>query len=111
MSGWDETVLGKLRIPVEMMPAIVDTAGVAGDARALPGAPPITALVGDQQASLVGQGCVRRGDAKITFGTGGMLDVVLDETPPAARRSETSTEPFRSSRGVTAAAARGASKP
>ena len=60
-----------------------------------PGAPPITALVGDQQASLVGQGCVRRGDAKITFGTGGMLDVVLDETPPRlAQRSEHGTFPI-----------------
>ena len=72
-----------------MMPTIVDSAGFVGEASALPGAPPIAALVGDQQASLVGQGCVRRGDAKITFGTGGMLDVVLDETPPAfAQRSE-----------------------
>ena len=62
---------------------------------ALPGAPPITALVGDQQASLVGQGCVRRGDAKITFGTGGMLDVVLDETPPRlAQRNEHGTFPI-----------------
>jgi glycerol kinase len=95
VSGWDEAVLGKLGIPVAMMPTIVDTAGYAGEALALPGAPPITALVGDQQASLVGQGCVRRGDAKITFGTGGMLDVVLDETPPRlAQRSEHGTFPI-----------------
>jgi glycerol kinase len=95
VSGWDETVLDKLGIPLAMMPAITDTAGFAGEARALPGAPPITALVGDQQASLVGQGCVRRGDAKITFGTGGMLDVVLDETPPAlAHRNRHGTFPI-----------------
>src|SRR5205823_4591812 len=57
--------------------------------------PPITALVGDQQASLVGQGCVRRGDAKITFGTGGMLDVVLDDAPPRnAQRGEHGTFPI-----------------
>jgi glycerol kinase len=78
-----------------MLPTIVDSAGVAGNAVALPGAPPITALVGDQQASLVGQGCVRRGDAKITFGTGGMLDVVLDETPfRHAHRLEHGTFPI-----------------
>ena len=35
----------------------------------------ITALVGDQSASLFGQSCVTRG-AKITFGTGAMLDMV-----------------------------------
>ena len=94
-SAWDERVLGIVGVPAEMMPTIVDTAGFAGAATALPGAPPSTALVGDQQASLVGQGCVRRGDAKITFGTGGMLDVVLDATPPRlAQRSEHGTFPI-----------------
>jgi glycerol kinase len=94
-SGWDTAVLAKIGVPTEMMPAIIDSAGVAGEATALPGAPLITALVGDQQASLVGQGCVRRGDAKITFGTGGMLDVVLDETPPRlAQRAEHGTFPI-----------------
>ena len=94
-SGWDEAVLAKVGVPLAMMPMIVDSAGLAGEARALPGAPPITALVGDQQASLVGQGCVRRGDAKITFGTGGMLDVVLDATPPQlAQRNQHGTFPI-----------------
>jgi glycerol kinase len=82
-STWDAHVLEVLGVPTEMMPAIVDSCGVVGEARALPGAPPIAALLGDQQASLVGQGCVRPGDAKITFGTGGMLDVVLGEHAPA----------------------------
>ncbi len=94
-SGWDDAVLDQLGIPASMLPTIVDSAGPAGAASALAGAPPITALVGDQQASLVGQGCVRRGDAKITFGTGGMLDVVLDETPPRrAYRGEHGTFPI-----------------
>ncbi len=81
-STWDVRVLDVLGIPLEMLPAIVDSTGIVGAAEALPDAPPIAALLGDQQASLVGQGCVRRGDAKITFGTGGMLDVVLGETAP-----------------------------
>ena len=58
-----------------MMPEIVDTMGTVGRATSLPGAPLITALVGDQSASLFGQSCVTRG-AKITFGTGAMLDMV-----------------------------------
>ncbi len=81
-SEWDTDILAALEIPIEMMPTIVDSSGVVGEATALPGAPPIAALLGDQQASLVGQGCVRPGDAKITFGTGGMLDLVLGERPP-----------------------------
>jgi glycerol kinase len=94
-SAWDTSVLDTLGVPIAMMPAIVDSAGVVGDASALAGAPPIAALAGDQQASLVGQGCVRRGDAKITFGTGGMLDLVLDEAPPRhAARNEHGTFPI-----------------
>ena len=70
-------------IPAAVMPEIVDSSAVIGTATALAGAPPIAALIGDQQASLVGQGCVRVGDAKITFGTGGMLDLVLGDEPPS----------------------------
>ena len=81
-SEWDAHVLEVLGIPPEVMPTIVDSCGVVGEATALPGAPPIAALLGDQQASLIGQGCVRPGDAKITFGTGGMLDLVLGDTAP-----------------------------
>jgi glycerol kinase len=95
VSAWDQSVLDRLGVPGAMMPAIVDSVGLVGEARALPGAPPIAALAGDQQASLVGQGCVRRGDAKITFGTGGMLDLVLGEAPPrGSNRNEHGTFPI-----------------
>jgi glycerol kinase len=81
--GWNEKVLEQLRIPPSMMPRIVDSTGEVGRATALAGAPPITGIAGDQQSSLIGQGCVRPGVAKITFGTGGMLDVVLDGGRPS----------------------------
>jgi glycerol kinase len=81
--SWNPDLLDVLRIPVGSLPELVDTAGFVGDARALTGAPPLTARAGDQQASLVGQGCVRPGLAKITFGTGGMLDVCLGPDRPA----------------------------
>ena len=80
---WDEPLLERLGIPVSAMPTVVDTIGTAGIAHAVPGSPVIAAIAGDQQASLVGQGCVHPGDAKITFGTGAMLDVCLDRPPPA----------------------------
>src|SRR5581483_6754947 len=83
-SGWDEAVLEALRIPPEVLPAIVDSAGVVGAAGALPGAPPIGGLAGDQQASLLGQGCVGPGSAKLTLGTGGMLDICTGAVAPAA---------------------------
>ncbi len=61
---------------VEQLPHLVDTAGSVGMATALDHPAPICAIVGDQQASMVGQGCVTPGIAKITFGTGAMLDMV-----------------------------------
>ena len=82
-------------IPPRMLPRIVDSSGVVGAATALPGAPPIAALVGDQQGSLIGQGCVRRGQAKVTFGSGGMLDVCTGRTPPAShQRGSNGTYPI-----------------
>lgn len=82
-SDWDDHVLEVLRIPRSNLPEVVDTSGRIGSASALEGAPPIAALVGDQQASLVGQGCVRPGLAKITFGTGGMLDLCVGRRRPS----------------------------
>ena len=82
-SAWSTSACAALGIPVGMLPALVDTSGVFGEASALPGSPPLAALVGDQQASLVGQSCVRPGQAKITFGTGGMLDMCTDSSAPA----------------------------
>ena len=79
---WDDRVLEKLRIPRSMLPAIVDSTSVLGPATALPGAPPIAGILGDQQASMLGQSVVAPGPAKITFGTGGMLDVVTGPTRP-----------------------------
>jgi glycerol kinase len=85
--GWDEPLLEKLRIPKPMMPAIVDSSGALGSASALPGAPPICGIAGDQQASLVGQGCTLPGLAKATFGTGGMLDQCVGPAAVAAGMS------------------------
>jgi glycerol kinase len=81
VEAWDPTALSLLGLDEAMMPAIVDTMGDVGRATALPGAPMITALVGDQSASLFGQSCVTHG-VKITFGTGAMLDMVRGPQGP-----------------------------
>jgi glycerol kinase len=79
---WSGRLLEALRIPAGVMPTIVDSSGVLGLASALPGVPPIAGIAGDQQASLVGQGCTRPGLAKATFGTGGMLDCCVGPVRP-----------------------------
>ncbi len=82
-AGWRDDLLDRLRIPAEALATIVDSSGFVGDATALDGSPPIAGIAGDQQASLLGQGCVRPGVAKITFGTGGMLDTVVGADRPS----------------------------
>jgi glycerol kinase len=82
-SGWSARALETLRVPEAVLPDLVDSAGVLGEATALPGAPPIAGLAGDQQASLLGQGCVTPGTAKATFGTGGMLDMCVGADRPS----------------------------
>jgi glycerol kinase len=116
-SGWDPAVLETLRIPLSVLPAIVDSAGVVGPATTLPGAPPIGGLAGDQQASLLGQGCVVPGAAKLTLGTGGMLDVCTGrlhlasdpQNPAVAARGPAGTIPIVAWRraGVTTWGAEG----
>jgi glycerol kinase len=94
-TDWDDEVLGALRIPRSVLPEVVDSSGAVGDATVLSGTPPICGIAGDQQASLVGQGCTRPGLAKATFGTGGMLDCCVGVTrPPFARRGGAGTFPI-----------------
>ena len=81
LDSWDQRVMATLGLDRLVMPRIVDTMGSHGVATALTGAPPITALVGDQPASLFGLCCVSNG-AKITFGTGAMLDMVTASPGP-----------------------------
>lgn len=93
-SGLDQRVLDRLRIPAAMLPEVVDSTGPIGEASALDGSPPICGIAGDQQASLVGQSCVRPGLAKITFGTGAMLDLCLGERPTFKVRGGSGTFPI-----------------
>ena len=59
--GWDQKVIGALNIPETVLPQVVDSSGAIGEASALEGSPPICGILGDQQASLVGQGCTLPG--------------------------------------------------
>ena len=88
---WSETALAALRVPHQVLPKVVDSSGLLGTATAVPGHPPVAGILGDQQASLLGQACVRPGQAKITFGTGAMLDVVVGADRPDFNRGPAGT--------------------
>jgi glycerol kinase len=92
---WDTSRLRALNIPEAVLPKIVDTSGFIGPLDALPGSPLLASLVGDQQASLVGQACVAPGIAKMTFGTGAMFDMVIGPVAPTtAQRGVHGTFPI-----------------
>lgn len=92
---WSRSVLDALNVDPALLPRIVPTMGQIGEASALPGSPPIFAMVGDQQSSLIGQGGIVSGAAKATFGTGGMLDVYAGTaTPKHLARTPNGTFPI-----------------
>ena len=94
-SGWDMATAECLGIPAEVLPQIVPSVGVVGEAAALPGSLPIAALLGDQQSSLAGLGCLAEGTGKATFGTGTAVDICLGyHRAEFERRGENGTFPI-----------------
>lgn len=83
-AGWDRELLGLLGLDDEPLPTIADCDAVVGHTTAFGGTPAVGGLVVDQQAALVGEACLRPGEAKCTFGTGAFL---LANTGTTATRS------------------------
>lgn len=74
--GWSQELCDLFGVPLSALPEVVPSAGVV--ARTAPGCGvpagvPISGIVGDQQAALFGQACVRPGMAKNTYGTGSFV--------------------------------------
>jgi glycerol kinase len=85
--AWDDELLGLFHVPREILPEIHSSSGYYGEAvihGPSPGSAPLTADLGDQHAAMVGQVCLRPGDAKNTYGTGNFL---LFNTGPEIVRS------------------------
>lgn len=73
--SWDATLLELFEIPAHLMPSIEPSLGLFGytQPELLGVSVPITAILGDQQASLFAHGCDRPGLLKCTYGTGCFL--------------------------------------
>lgn len=73
---WDKTLCDKLGIPMSMLPTPVPSSMIYG--KVAPGITglemlagvPVCGSAGDQAAALIGQGCIEKGQAKNTYGTG-----------------------------------------
>lgn len=89
--AWDDDLLELFGVPRPLLPDVVPTSRPDGLAVTSRGGPagcelPLLAMLGDQQAALVGQACLDRGDAKCTFGTGAFLLANAGATrPPGVR--------------------------
>lgn len=76
---WDTKLCELFGVPVECLPEIVPTTGDFGVMDTEFGPTPVTASVVDQQAALYGFGCRKKGEAKITFGTGAFALMVTGD--------------------------------
>jgi glycerol kinase len=70
---WDHELLALFGIDRALLPRVVSSSGVVGDAQLDGSAVPIAGIAGDQQAALFGQGCFAAGQAKATYGTGSFV--------------------------------------
>ena len=67
---WIDNILKYFKIPKESLPSIKPSFFNYGTNKSILKNIPITAILGDQQASLFGQNCIKPGDVKNTYGTG-----------------------------------------
>ncbi len=76
---WDSVLCSALNIPMNILPEVVESSGVFGQFDYEGYLLPIVSMVGDQQSALFGQGCIKTGDVKNTYGTGCFLLVNTGE--------------------------------
>ena len=75
---WDDELLSFFGIPRAMLPSIRPSSspepyGMTRTDGPIDRQVPVTAILGDQQAAMVGQVCLKPGEAKNTYGTGNFL--------------------------------------
>lgn len=78
---WDDEILSLFGLKRGCLPQIRSSSEIFGFSRdPLPGVP-VAGLLGDQQAALFGQACLKPGQAKNTYGTGCFLLMNTGEKP------------------------------
>ncbi|HEX7505179.1 MAG TPA: glycerol kinase GlpK, partial [Polyangia bacterium] len=105
---WNAELCRLLGVPEAMLPRVCPssgnlavTLGMDAMANGLPNGTPITAIAGDQQAALFGQGCFARGEAKCTFGTGSFLLMNVGEKPMLSQHRLLGTVAWQTARGTS----------
>lgn len=85
---YDEWILNELSIPKEILPELRSSSEIYGltDKSVFFGAEiPVAGILGDQQSAAFGQGCLEKGMAKNTYGTGSFMVMNTGEVyvPPS----------------------------
>ncbi len=106
---WSQEMLELFGIPQAMLPQITASGGELGETQdTVFGAPrPILSAIGDQQAALVGQGCLVPGTAKITYGTGAFLVANTGSACPVSQHRLLATKGYDTGLGAAAFALEG----
>lgn len=94
---WDDELCALFNIPLQILPDVRDTVSDFGTTVSgiLPHIVPVCALIGDQQAALVGQGCFTPGHVKITYGTGCFALMQTGPQAPLSRNRLLTTIAYR----------------
>ncbi len=95
--SWDAELLKLFSIPEAILPEISASDAHFGfiEPTLLGKAIPITGVAGDQQAALIGQGCLSEGMIKATFGTGGFLLLNTGSKPVVSQHKLLTTIAYR----------------
>ncbi len=78
---WDDELLAAFDLPRAALPEIRSSSEIFGAAGGPLAGVPLAGLLGDQHAALLGQACLRPGQAKNTYGTGCFLLMNSGEKP------------------------------
>jgi glycerol kinase len=81
--SWDQSLCELFGVPKGVLPEVRPSLSLFGRTkRELLGAEiPVAGVLGDQQAALFGQGCLKEGEGKVTWGTGAFLLVNTGARP------------------------------
>ncbi|HLY56617.1 MAG TPA: glycerol kinase GlpK [Stellaceae bacterium] len=93
--AWDPALLAAFGVPAAVLPEIRSSSEIYGEARDELAGVKVAGILGDQQAALMGQACLRPGEAKNTYGTGCFLLMNTGERPVASNHGLLTTVAYR----------------